>query len=59
MNVWISQKASNFLTSWLTVSFSGRTVLHGSGYDSYLYVHSQCDGEGGTSLLLMSHMRQC
>jgi len=57
MNVWISQKARNFLTTWPTVTFSGRIVNYGSGYDSYLYIHSQCDGEGGTSLLLILHTR--
>jgi hypothetical protein len=58
MNLWISQKARNFLTSWLTATFSRGTVLHGSGYDLNLYIHSQWDGAGGTSLLLMSHTRQ-
>jgi len=26
---WLFTKAGNFLTSWVPVSFSGRTLLHG------------------------------
>jgi hypothetical protein len=29
MNLWITQKVGNFLTSWVTISFSRRTLLHG------------------------------
>jgi hypothetical protein len=32
MNLRVPQNAENFLTSWGTVSFSRRTLLHGVGY---------------------------
>jgi hypothetical protein len=28
MNLWVTQNAGNFFTSWGTVSFSGRSLLH-------------------------------
>jgi hypothetical protein len=29
MNIWVTEKAKNFLTGWATVSFAGKTLLHG------------------------------
>jgi hypothetical protein len=32
MNLRIPYKAGNFLTSWVTISFTRRTLLHGVSY---------------------------
>jgi len=29
MNLWVTWKAQNFLTSWMTISFSRRMLFHG------------------------------
>jgi hypothetical protein len=29
MNLRVPQRAGNFLTSWVTISFSRRTLIHG------------------------------
>jgi hypothetical protein len=39
MNLWVLWRAEIFLTSWATVSFSGKTLLHGVGY-STAFLHS-------------------
>jgi hypothetical protein len=51
MNLWVQFKARNFLSSWLTVSFSRRTLLHRVSqlvsYICYLHIDSilrKCEG---------------
>jgi len=40
MKLWIPQKAGNFLTGWLNISFSRRTLLHGV---IYLFTYSHIE----------------
>jgi hypothetical protein len=35
MNIWVPWKVGNFLTSWVTISFSRMTLLHGVHYMTY------------------------
>jgi hypothetical protein len=37
MNLRVPQKPGNFLTGWMTVRFSRRTLLH--GWSGWLYIH--------------------
>ena len=38
MNLWVPYNVGNFLTSWETVSFSRRILLHGvSKYGLYMF----------------------
>jgi hypothetical protein len=32
MSLWVPQKVRNFLMSWVTISFSRRTLLNGAGW---------------------------
>jgi hypothetical protein len=36
MNITVPQKAENFWTSWVTISFSRRTLVYGVKYNYYI-----------------------